>query len=219
MQRTSHKSRFASVMAMSLLASCSITAAGTATAENPEGTSAPRAPVQYRVKEKSLIGNDVHEAGATVSYAGLPAENLEPLCDEGRKRAAEYQESNAARVKQMISANSGVESPIGDPATFMANFSKVLAEERAEHAAQMGRMLEMQQQASLQLAQAAENMAKLAAVISAGQASAAATGDAPAAPADVANSTGTTSETGTAATGEAKGEESGATGTVKRTKG
>lgn len=216
MNRLSRHSRPASVMALSLMASCSITAAGPATADNPEGVSAPREPVKYRVKEKSLIGNDVHEAGATVSYAGLPSENLEPLCDEGRKRAAEYVESNAARVKAMVSAHAGVESPVGDPTKFMQAFAEELVRERAEHQAQIAQLVATNQAAALQLAEAAKNMATLAAAITAQPAAA---GEAPAAQADVANSTATTGDTGTPATGEAKGEETGTTTVAKRTKG
>lgn len=211
MNRLSRTSRLASVMALSLMASCSITAAGTASADNPEGVSAPREPVKYRVKEKSLIGNDVHEAGAVVSYAGLPSENLEPLCDEGRKRAAEYVESNTARVKAMVSAHAGVESPVGDPTKFMQAFAEELARERAEHQAQIAELVAANQNAALQLAEAAKNMATLAAAITAQPA--ATTGETPAAPADVANSTGT------AATGEAKDAGTDGTASTKRTKG
>ena len=205
-----HSRLGASMMALAL-ASCSMTAAGTATADNPAGASAPRQPVQYRVKEKSLIGNDLHEAGATVSYAGLPAENLEPLCDEGRKRAAEYAESNAVRVKAMVATHAGTESPVGDPEKFMAAFGKALAEERAEHQAQMAAMLQLQQAASTQLAEAAKNMAVLAAAITANAAPAA-----PAAPAETVAAAST--DTGAAA-GEAK--EAGDTNTTpaKRTRG
>lgn len=224
MNRLSRHSRLGLSMMAVALASCSITAAGTATADNPTGTgaaAAPRDPVEYIVKEKSVIGNDVHEAGAKVKYAGLPSENLEPTCDEGRRRYAEYLESNAARVKQMVALHAGTESPVGDPAKFMEAFTKALAEERAEHQAQlaaqretMAKMLEMQQQASIQLAEAAKNMAILAAAITAQPA--AATGETPAAPADVANSTGTTSDTGADATGDAK---AGDTAPAKRTRG
>ncbi|MEC5161719.1 MULTISPECIES: hypothetical protein [unclassified Janthinobacterium] len=62
---------------------------------------------KYLVKEKSLIGNELFEAGALVDYDGLPAENLEPTCDAGRAKYQEYLESNAARVRAMASANSG----------------------------------------------------------------------------------------------------------------
>lgn len=64
-----------------------------------------REPVEYIVKEKSLIGNELHEAGARVHYAGLPSENLEPTCDEGRARYNEYLKSNEDRVAKMIAAN------------------------------------------------------------------------------------------------------------------
>ena len=57
---------------------------------------------RYRVKELSLIGNELHEAGAIVEYDGLPAENLEPLCDLGRAKYQEYLASNAERVKRMM---------------------------------------------------------------------------------------------------------------------
>jgi hypothetical protein len=66
-----------------------------------ESTKVPRNAVKYLVKEKSLIGNEIFEAGAEAMYDGLPAENLEPLCDVGRERYQEYLESNAARVKRM----------------------------------------------------------------------------------------------------------------------
>lgn len=73
---------------------------------------------KYRVKEKSLIGNELHEAGAEVEYDGLPAENLEPLCDEGRAKYQEYLDSNAERVAKMKRENEV--SAVGDPAAFAA---------------------------------------------------------------------------------------------------
>lgn len=122
-----------------------------------------RQPVKYRVKEKSLIGNAIHEAGAEVEYDGLPADNLEPLCDIGRERAAEYVESNKVRVATMIAANQ--ESAVGDPTKFAEQFAKALAEERAEHAAQMEKMLSLQQESATKLAEAAHNMSLLAAAL------------------------------------------------------
>lgn len=56
---------------------------------------------KYKVLEKSLIGNEIHEAGAIVEYAGLPAENLEPQCDEGKAKYQEYLATNAVRVRVM----------------------------------------------------------------------------------------------------------------------
>lgn len=60
----------------------------------------PKVP-KYKVLEKSLIGNEIHEAGAIVEYDGLPAENLEPQCDLGRERYKEYLVSNETRIAKM----------------------------------------------------------------------------------------------------------------------
>lgn len=88
---------------------------------------APREPVEYEVQEKSLIGNEIHEAGAIVKYDGLPAENLKPLCDVGRARYQEYLESNKVRVAKMIEQNST--SAVGDPAEFAKALQKYQAEQ------------------------------------------------------------------------------------------
>lgn len=138
MNRHTKHSRFgASMMAMVALSAmsgmCNVEAAGTATAENPAGTSAERAPVQYRVLEKSLVGNEIKEAGETAFYAGLPAGNLEPMCDEGRARAAEFIASDKARVARMVENNR--DGAAGDPVEFMANLVKVQREMAAEQAA------------------------------------------------------------------------------------
>lgn len=178
-----HSRLGASLMATVMMSGLMIEAAGATE------VGAPREPVWYIAKEKSLVGNDVVEEGAKVKYAGLPSENLEPTCDEGRRRAAEYKESNAARVKAMIS-NHGGESAVGDPTAFMKAFTEELARERAEHAAQMAALVEQNQQSALLLAEAAKNMATLAAAISAqpAQPAPAATGETAAVPADAANS-------------------------------
>jgi hypothetical protein len=159
MNRHIRNSRFSTSMMAVALASCFIEAAGAGE------VGAPRKPIQYRLKEQSLIGNQIHPAGAVVDYDGLPAENLEPLCDEGRARYAEYLESNKARVANLIAANQ--ESGVGDPTKFAEQFAKVLAEQQAEHAAQMAKMLELQQNSATQLAEAAKNMAILAAALTA----------------------------------------------------
>jgi hypothetical protein len=71
---------------------------------------------KYRVKEQSLIGNELFQAGAEVDYDGLPAENLEPLCDEGKAKYQEYLQSNADRVRKMRLENDV--SAVGDPSVF-----------------------------------------------------------------------------------------------------
>jgi len=60
-------------------------------------------PIKYIVKEKSLIGNELFEAGAEVELpeGTLPAENLEPTCERGSAKYQEYLESNAERVRKM----------------------------------------------------------------------------------------------------------------------
>ena len=161
-----------------------------------------RKPVKYRVKEKSLIGNQIHEAGEVVEYDGLPADNLEPTCDEGRARAAEYVESNKERVARMIAANQ--ESAVGDPTKFAEQFAKALAEERAEHAERMGKMLALQQESARKLAEAAHNMSVLAAALVQAQATPAASATEAATPAAPDASTGDTKSTEKAA-GKAKG--------------
>ena len=84
-----------------------------------------REPVDYRVKEKSLIGNEIHEAGAVVAYDGLPAENLEPMCDVGRARYQEYLDSNKTRAANMMNQYS--ESQVGDMDSFAKAWAKAQA--------------------------------------------------------------------------------------------
>lgn len=92
---------------------------------------------KYLVKEKSLIGNEIFEAGQTVEYDGLPAENLEPLDDEGRAKHEEYLASNKARIAAMTEQYKDQPS-VGDPAIFMAQFSKMLADQQEKQAEQIG---------------------------------------------------------------------------------
>lgn len=85
---------------------------------------------KYRVKELSLVGNELHQPGAVVEYDGLPAENLEPLDDEGRAKYQEYLKSNAERLENQ-ERQYGTASAVGDPAAFM----KLLAKDREEQSA------------------------------------------------------------------------------------
>lgn len=81
---------------------------------------------KYLVKELSLIGNELHQAGDIVEYDGLPAENLEPQCDEGRAKYQEYLASNAERAAKLREQYS--ESAVGDPEKFAAAVAKANAE-------------------------------------------------------------------------------------------
>lgn len=84
---------------------------------------------KYRVKELSLIGNELFQAGAEVEYDGLPAENLEPLDDEGHAKYQEYLQSNIDRQKEMRANNPA--SGVGDQAAFVAALQKNQAEQAA----------------------------------------------------------------------------------------
>lgn len=75
-------------------------------------------PVKYTVLEKSLVGNEIFEAGTTCEYAGLPSENLAPQCDIGRARAVAYDESNKVRVAKMRDQYAVEASGLGDPTAF-----------------------------------------------------------------------------------------------------
>ena len=84
---------------------------------------------KYRVKELSLVGNELFQAGAEVEYDGLPAENLEPLCDEGRAKYQEYLQSNIDRQKEMHANNPA--SGVGDQSAFVAALQKNQTEQAA----------------------------------------------------------------------------------------
>lgn len=94
---------------------------------------------KYTVMEKSLIGNEIHEAGAVVAYDGLPAENLKPTCALGVKRHQEYLESNKTRVAAMQSQFA--ESGVGDPAKFMAAFAEQMKKDNVERDEKMAAMV------------------------------------------------------------------------------
>lgn len=89
---------------------------------------------KYKVLEKSLIGNEIFEAGQIAEYDGLPSENLEALDDEGRAKKEEYVRSNKERVATLIEQNP---SGVGDPAAFLAAFVKIQQEASATLAQQI----------------------------------------------------------------------------------
>lgn len=94
---------------------------------------------KYVIKEKSLIGNELHEAGAIVEYDGLPSENLEPTDDEGRARYQEYLASNAERIATL--KNQFTESAVGDPDKFAQAVAKANAEANADMMASIPNMI------------------------------------------------------------------------------
>jgi hypothetical protein len=90
-----------------------------------------RSMLKYTVLERSLVGNEIFEAGSTCLYDGLPAENLAPQCDEGKARYQEYLASNRDRVAKMVEQNA--EPGVGDSAVFF----KALQAQRAQDHAEM----------------------------------------------------------------------------------
>jgi hypothetical protein len=164
---------------------------------------------KYVVLEKSLIGNELHEAGAVVEYDGLPAENLQPTCDEGRARYQEYLKSNAERVAKL--KEQYTESAVGDPSKFAADFAKALAAQQVEHQAQMAALVEQNQAMAAMFTDAVTKLAGALQNIAA---------QAPAAPAgdvvqpDPAAATGTDASTKPAAKGRATADKSAGDGLV-----
>lgn len=55
-------------------------------------------PLQYIARELSFIDNRMVQAGEPVSYAGMPADNLEPTCDEGYARQKQHRADQARRA-------------------------------------------------------------------------------------------------------------------------
>lgn len=98
-----------------------------------------RHPLKYTVLEKSLIGNEIHEAGAVVDYDGLPSENLQPMCAEGHLRYQEYRDTRTRR--QAAQRAEFAEAAGVDPAAFGAAVAKAIAESNAEHAKSQAALL------------------------------------------------------------------------------
>ena len=90
---------------------------------------------QYKVLEKSLVGNEIYEEGAIVEYDGYPSGNLEPMCDEGRAKADELVEVNKKRIKQMQLDNPN--TPVLDGDAFAKAVAAELAKANKAHDEQM----------------------------------------------------------------------------------
>ena len=116
-----------------------------------------RTPLKYTVLEKSLVGNEIFEAGQTCSYAGLPAENLAPTCDEGRARYQEYLETNRVRAAKMRAEFA--DSAVGDQSAFAAAVGKAIAEANAEASSKIAALTDA-------MASLAATMATMAAPVS-----------------------------------------------------
>lgn len=74
---------------------------------------------QYRVKEKSFIGNALRDEGDIVDYDGVPGANLEPMDKDANKAAKTANgASNDDIIRQHFAAQAG--DPDLAPATALA---------------------------------------------------------------------------------------------------
>lgn len=88
---------------------------------------------KYLVLATSFIDAKMVQPGEEIEYAGLPAENLQPLDDEGRAKYQEYLASNEARVAKMIAENRDPGAGgIADPAAFFEALQKQRAQDQAD---------------------------------------------------------------------------------------
>lgn len=60
-------------------------------------------PIKYITTEKSLVGNELFEAGAEVVLpeGTLPAANMQATCARGEAKKAEYEASNRERIARL----------------------------------------------------------------------------------------------------------------------
>jgi len=110
-------------------------------------------PIQYITLEKSLIGNELFEAGATVTLpeGTLPADNLQAIDARGEAKKAEYVASNKARILAMQEQfggqplNNGVD-PVALSKAIAAAVADAMATQAAEKAAQDATIAALQEQ-------------------------------------------------------------------------
>lgn len=94
-------------------------------------------PIKYIVKEKSLIGNEIFEAGAEVTLpeGTWPGSNLEAKCERGLAKFAEHAEMEKVRIAK-LNREFGDQGLIGDTAALAqaisAAVTAALAEQRRE---------------------------------------------------------------------------------------
>jgi hypothetical protein len=63
---------------------------------------------KYRVKAVSFIDNSLRQEGDVVEFDGIPADNLEPMQDEGDEAAAEFVQAKAdSLLRQQFAAAGG----------------------------------------------------------------------------------------------------------------
>ena len=92
-------------------------------------------PIKYIVKEKSLIGNEIFEAGAEVALpeGTWPGSNLEAICARGVAKFAEHAEMDKARIAK-LNADFGEKGLTGDVNALAKLMAAAVAEALANQA-------------------------------------------------------------------------------------
>lgn len=99
---------------------------------------------RYKVLEKSLVNNQIYEAGDEVEYDGEVSGNLEPLDDAGRAKRAQYEASNKQRIATMLQdAKDSPNAGAVDPATIIKQMADMQRQQAADTEAMMERMSAM----------------------------------------------------------------------------
>lgn len=96
---------------------------------------------RYKVLEKSLLNNQIYEAGEEVEYGGEVSGNLEPLDDAGRAKRAEYEASNKKRIDTMLQdAKDSPNAGAVDPSTIIKQMADMQRQQAADTEAMLERM-------------------------------------------------------------------------------
>lgn len=136
----------------------------------------------FTALERTLLGNTIHEEGATgltLPEGTLPGPNLKPENEAAEALVAEYERSNRERLERLNAEHRPLAIG-GDPEAFAAQFAKALADANAAHAEQMAAV-------HAAMAQMAEHMKMLTQAVSSAPAPAAPAADPAPAPAPAAD--------------------------------
>ena len=99
---------------------------------------------RYKVLEKSLVNNQIYEAGDEVEYDGEVSGNLEPLDEAGRAKRAQYEASNKQRIATMLQdAKDSPNAGAVDPSTIIKQMADMQKQQAADTEALMERMSAM----------------------------------------------------------------------------
>lgn len=99
---------------------------------------------RYKVLEKSLVNNQIYEAGDEVEYDGEVSGNLEPLDEAGRAKRAQYEASNNQRIATMMQdAKDSPNEGAVDPSKIIKQMAEMQKQQAADTEALMERMTAM----------------------------------------------------------------------------